>query len=109
MSPALSRCNANALLCSASGSNPNPAISKPAPAAAEDDGGFLLRELQRCESRLHDWFSQSEANVAWFARDPMAALRAAEIGMDEEVLNDLEDTMRMIARKINAARSPYSA
>jgi hypothetical protein len=62
----------------------------------------LLQELSRCEGRLSDWLAGSEGNAQWFAQDPIAALRAADLGLDEDTLRDLEEIAGSIARKIRA-------
>jgi hypothetical protein len=110
MSPTVSRCDATALFCSANGANPNAPVPKSSAASAEnEDPDFLVQELQKCESQLDAWLNSSAANTEWFVRDPVAALRAAKLGMNEKVLEELEETMRMIAQKLNAAHSPYNA
>lgn len=64
---------------------------------------LLLQELLRCEGQLSDWLTGSESNAQWFARDPVAALRAADLGLDDEILRDLEEITGSIAQKIKAA------
>ena len=60
----------------------------------------LLRELSRRESDLLEWISRSEENRHWFATDPMAAIRAADLGIDDRILLQLELITRSIARKL---------
>ena len=60
----------------------------------------LLRELAGKESDLCDWLSSSDKNRQWFAADPVGAIRAAELGIDEHLLQQLEVTTRSIARKL---------
>ena len=62
----------------------------------------LLQELSRCEGRLSSWLSCSQANAQLFAADPVAALRAAGLGMDENIFKDLQEITGSIARKIQA-------
>ncbi len=63
----------------------------------------LLQALRSCETRLNHWIHASEANLMLFRQDPMAALRIAEIGLDEEVLRELELITASIANKVAAA------
>jgi len=69
----------------------------------------VMQELQRCEPALHAWLAESPLNADQLVRDPVGALRAANLGMDEAVLLELEATMRMIVRKLDAADSPCCA
>ena len=64
----------------------------------KDDG--LLRALFECEERLHDWLETSAQNAVWFAKDPVGAMRAANIGMDESILSELEAVTAGIACKL---------
>jgi hypothetical protein len=68
-----------------------------------------MQELQRCEAGLNARLGQSAANADWLVRDPVGALRAANLGMDEQVLAELGATMKMIAEKIEALHEPYCA
>ena len=43
----------------------------------------LLRALFECEERLHDWLETSTHNAIWFAKDPVGAMRAANVGLDD--------------------------
>jgi hypothetical protein len=63
---------------------------------------LLLQQLSRCEGQLSAWLTGSENNAAWFARDPVAAMRAAGLGLDEATLRDLEEITASIAQKISA-------
>ncbi|HEX7289119.1 MAG TPA: hypothetical protein VF532_23245 [Candidatus Angelobacter sp.] len=60
----------------------------------------LMSKLARREHALQQWLQRSEANARWFRRDPIAALRAANLGIEEEVLLELESVMRAIAQKL---------
>jgi hypothetical protein len=60
----------------------------------------LMGKLARCEHALQQWLQRSEANARWFGRDPIAALRAANLGIEEEVLLELESVTRAIAQKL---------
>lgn len=69
----------------------------------------MMQELQRCETGLRAWLDRSTANAEWLVRDPVGALRAANLGMDQAVLEELDATMKMIAMKISAMDEPYCA
>jgi hypothetical protein len=60
----------------------------------------LVQALLDCESRLSAWLNESELNTDLFRRDPLAALRAANLGLDEGLLGDLEETVTGIALKL---------
>jgi hypothetical protein len=62
----------------------------------------LLQQLSRCEGRLSTWLAGSKANAQLFASDPVAAMRAADLGLDEDLLNDLQEVTGSIARKLKA-------
>lgn len=60
----------------------------------------LLRALFECEEKLHEWLENSTQNALWFAKDPIGAIRAANIGMDENMLLELESVASGIALKL---------
>ena len=60
----------------------------------------LIQALLKCESRLSAWLAESEVNIELFRRDPMAAIRAANLDVDEGLLGQLEEIVRGIALKI---------
>lgn len=70
---------------------------RPVPPAQSDR---LMHELGRFETRLQQWIAGSEKNARWFRRDPLAAMRAAGLGIDDELMCELELIMRGIARKV---------
>ena len=63
----------------------------------------LLTALLNCEGRLNDWIQRSENNARLFASDPVAAMRAADLGMDQDVLDELQTITSAIARKLQWA------
>jgi hypothetical protein len=63
----------------------------------------MLQELDRHESRLNTWLNSSPANVILFVEDPVAALRAANLGISENVLGELQETMNGIVQKLACA------
>jgi len=56
--------------------------------------------LSAKESELLAWISRSETNTQEFAADPIRAIRAANLGIDDESLQHLESIMTSIARKL---------
>ncbi len=63
----------------------------------------MLQELDHHESRLNTWLNSSPANVILFVEDPVAALRAANLGISENVLGELQETMNGIVQKLACA------
>jgi hypothetical protein len=62
----------------------------------------LVQALLACESQLTAWLSESEHNVELFRREPLAAIRAANLGIDESLLGELEETVTGITIKLKA-------
>lgn len=52
--------------------------------------GSLMRKLSQREPALKAWLRHSETNARLFRKDPIAALRAANLGLEEELLHELE-------------------
>jgi hypothetical protein len=63
----------------------------------------LLRELSARETDLIQWIQSSERNARWFTADPMSAIRAANLGIDERTLDQLELITLSIAKKLRNA------
>jgi hypothetical protein len=62
----------------------------------------LLQALLDCEDRLTSWLCESVHNAEFFRRDPLVAIRAANLGIDEGLLGELEETVTGIALKLKA-------
>jgi hypothetical protein len=62
----------------------------------------LIRELGRFETHLQNWIASSEKNAVWFRRDPLAAMRAAGLDIDDELMCELEKIMSGIAGKLKS-------
>jgi hypothetical protein len=62
-----------------------------------------MLELGRVEGRLQQWIASSRKNACWFRRDPLGAMRAAGLGIDDELMCELGLLMSTIARKIERA------
>jgi hypothetical protein len=67
----------------------------------------LLLELHRVEERLRSWVDSSEENAVLFVQDPAAALRAADLGLDEELIQEFETTLRSIESKLSSLDSAF--
>jgi hypothetical protein len=59
----------------------------------------LIQALIDCESRLRAWLDESPFNANLFRRDPLTAIRTANVGVDERLLAEFEATVTRIARK----------
>lgn len=70
------------------------------PANADPGTDLLLAELYACEEQLHAWLDRSEENAAFFAADPVSAMRAANIGMADEALQELASVVAGIQCKL---------
>lgn len=70
------------------------------PANSDAGTDMLLAQLYACEEQLQAWLGRSEENAALFAADPVAAMGAANLGMDEEALQELASVLAGIHRKL---------
>lgn len=66
-------------------------------------GDPMLQELNRHETQLNTWLNRSPNNVILFIEDPVAALRAANLGISETTLGELQETMNGIVKKLACA------
>jgi hypothetical protein len=78
----------------------------PSAGVVDDRLAGLLHELTTREPLLNQWLERSAMNARWFRKDPIAALRAANIGFNEIMLKELENITTSIAEKL---RSGYIA
>ena len=72
----------------------------PSTGVVDDRLAHLLNELTTREPLLNHWLESSAMNARWFRKDPIAALRAANIGFNESMLNELENITASIAEKL---------
>ena len=68
----------------------------------EDQVDRLLLELARKQLELDLWLKSSETHARWFRKDPVGAIRAADLGIPEEVLRELEAVTAAIVQKLKA-------
>ena len=66
----------------------------------DDDLSTLLNELTTREQQLNAWLERSAMNARWFRKDPITALRAANIGFNDNMLKELESITASIAEKL---------
>jgi hypothetical protein len=64
----------------------------------------LMQDLAAKEHQLMQWIQTSERNTRWFATDPLSAIRAANLGIDDHVLQQLEMITLSIARKLRQSQ-----
>lgn len=62
----------------------------------------LIQALLDCELRLRAWINESAPNADLFRRDPLTAIRTANVGVDERLLSEFEETVTGIALKLDA-------
>ncbi|HEY5027030.1 MAG TPA: hypothetical protein VIK39_01355 [Candidatus Angelobacter sp.] len=67
------------------------------PAAGPDR---LLDHLTKVERDLKKWIGSSSKNAEWFQRDPLGAMRAAGLNLEDDIMLELEMITRSIAKKI---------
>jgi hypothetical protein len=60
----------------------------------------LLDQLDKVELRLQQWIAKSRKNAEWFRRDPMGAMHAAGLNMEDDILLELELITKAIAKKL---------
>ena len=60
----------------------------------------LLDQLDKVEKQLQDWISKSAKNARWFRRDPLGAMRAAGLDIEDDIMLELELITKAISRKL---------
>lgn len=50
----------------------------------------IAKELSRYESGLREWIGRCSLNAMWYLADPIGAIREARLGIDEELLEQLQ-------------------
>lgn len=61
---------------------------------------LLLSELHKVETRLQEWLAKSKDHAQQFRKDPIAALRAAGVDLEDDTIMELEMIASSIARKL---------
>ena len=60
----------------------------------------LLAQLDKVEQQLQQWIARSQENADWFKRDPLGAMRAAGLNIEDDILLELELITKAIAKKL---------
>ena len=60
----------------------------------------LLDQLGKFELQLQQWIAKSPKNAKWFQRDPLGAMRAAGLNIEDDILLELEMITKAIAKKL---------
>jgi len=68
------------------------------PHAAEPDR--LLNQLDKVEQDLKKWIGHSKKNADLFRRDPLGAMRAAGLNLEDDIMLELEMVTRSNAKKL---------
>jgi hypothetical protein len=68
------------------------------PPAAEPDR--LLHHLNKVEQDLQKWIGNSKKNADLFRRDPLGAMRAAGLDLEDDIMLELEMITKAIAKKV---------
>ena len=50
----------------------------------------VLREFARYEGSLQEWTERCTINAIWYLSDPFGAIRSANVGIEEELICELE-------------------
>ncbi|MGE5324835.1 MAG: hypothetical protein ACM3SW_18350 [Actinomycetota bacterium] len=60
----------------------------------------LISQLESVEGSLQQWINSSPENARFFRHDPIAAMRAAGLNIDDDTFLEIEMITRDIARKL---------
>jgi hypothetical protein len=60
----------------------------------------LLDQLDKVERQLQKWTGSSPENADLFRRDPLAAMRAAGLDIEDDIMLELELITKAIAKKL---------
>jgi hypothetical protein len=58
----------------------------------------IAKELSQYESGLREWIGRCSLNAMWYLADPIGAIREAHLGIDDELLEQLESLCSAHAR-----------
>ena len=65
-----------------------------------DEPDRLLDHLNKVERDLQKWIGNSPRNAELFRRDPLGAMRAAGLNLEDDIMLELEMITRSIAKKL---------
>ena len=74
------------------------ALPRRKPHANESDR--LLDHLNKVERDLQKWIGNSPKNAELFRRDPLGAMRAAGLNLEDDIMLELEMIYKSIAQKL---------
>jgi hypothetical protein len=60
----------------------------------------FISQLGNVEEALQQWIKSSPQNSRFFRRDPIGAMRAAGLDIDDDIMLELETVTTSIARKL---------
>jgi hypothetical protein len=60
----------------------------------------LLGRLNEVEKQLQEWTNRSAKNARWFRLDPLSAMRAAGLDIEDDIMLELELITKHIAKKL---------
>ncbi|HSM85910.1 MAG TPA: hypothetical protein VLT16_07165 [Candidatus Limnocylindrales bacterium] len=60
------------------------------PSTHAERASRVLGELLKYETALREWIGRCTVNAIWYRCDPIGAIREADLGIDEELLCELE-------------------
>jgi hypothetical protein len=60
----------------------------------------LLDQLDKVERQLQQWIISSPENAECFRRDPLTAMRAAGLNLEDDIMLELELITNTIAKKL---------
>jgi hypothetical protein len=60
----------------------------------------FISQLGNVEEALQQWIKSSAQNSRFFRRDPIGAMRAAGLDIDDDIMLELETVTTSIARKL---------
>lgn len=78
-----------------------PRYTNPVDLASMKKTDPLIQALLDCEPRLCAWINESALNADLFRRDPLTAIRTANVGVDERLLSEFEETVTRLALKLD--------
>ncbi len=65
-----------------------------------DEPDHLLHHLNKVEQDLKKWIGDSKKNADLFRRDPLGAMRAAGLDLEDDIILELEMITKSIAKKL---------
>jgi len=60
----------------------------------------LLGRLDQVEKQLQEWTNRSAKNARWFRRDPLGAMHAAGLDIEDDIMLELDLITKNIAKKL---------